>query len=138
MLRTWEDIYRKVYKDYMSDDVELCGEFFNFEVSAPKSDLLKAYAELQETINGDTVIRLRDATEMPSIYDRGATTFVSGYEYDKSDESMAEIYTGNMRTFLESLSGQETKTGWYRLSDYKEKYMGYPCMCGGVKQCFVL
>jgi hypothetical protein len=138
MLTNWEDIYRKVYKDYLHDDVELCGEFFDFEVSAPKSELLKAYAELQETINGDTIVRLRDATEMLDIKDRGATTHVSGWGRDDADESMSEVYTGNMKDFLESLSGQEQKTGWYRLSDYSENYKGYAGLCGGVKQCFVL
>lgn len=138
MLTNWEDIYRKVYHDYLHDDVELCGEFFDFEVSAPKSELLKAYAELQETINGDTVIRLRDATEIPSLCDRGATTTVSGWECEGPDESMSEVYTGNMRDFLESLNGQEQKTGWYRLSDCGENYNGFTSMVGGVKQCFVL
>ena len=137
-LTNWEDIYRKVYKDYMNDDVELCGTFFDFEVSAPKSEILKAYAELQNDLNGDTVIRLRDATEMPDIRDRGATTHVSGWKYEDEDESMSEIYTGNMKAFLESLECQEEKTGWYRLSDYSEHYHGYAGMHGGVKQCFVL
>jgi hypothetical protein len=138
MLTTWEDIYSKVYKEYLRDDVELCGEFFDFDVSAPKSELIRAYAELQETINGDTVIRLRDATEMPSIYDRGATTSVSGFTCEEPDEFMSEIYTGNMRDFLESMNGQEQKTGWYRLSDYSDAYNGFTSMVGGVKQCFVL
>lgn len=138
MLTTWEDIYRKVYKDYFHNDVELSGAFFDFEVSAPKSELIKAYAELMETINCDTVIRLRDATEMSAIQDRGTTTHVSGWEYEETDESMSEVYTGNMRDFLESLNGQEQKTGWYRLSDFGENYMGYACMVGGIKQCFLL
>lgn len=138
MLTIWEDIYRKVYKDYLHDEVELCGAFFDFEVSAPKSELIRAYAELQDTINGDTVIRLRDATEVPSIYDRGATTTVSGFEYEGEDESMSEIYTGNMKNFLESFNGQEEKTGWYRLSDYSDSYNGFASMHGGIKQCFVL
>ena len=138
MLTTCEDIYRKVYHDYLHDDVELSSSFFDFEVSAPKSELLRAYAELQDTINGDTVIRLRDATEMPSIYDRGATTSVSGFVYEEPDESMSEIYTGNMKAFLESLNGQEQKTGWYRLSDYSDAHNGFASMVGGVKQCFVL
>jgi hypothetical protein len=138
MLTIWEDIYRKVYKDYMHDEVELCGAFFDFEVRAPKSELIRAYAELQDTINGDTVIRLRDATEMPSIYDRGATTAVSGFEYECEDESMSEIYTGNMKNFLESFNGQEEKTGWYHLSDYSDSYNGFASMHGGIKQCFVL
>ena len=138
MLTNWEDIYRKVYKDYLHDDVELCGAFFDFDVSAPKSELIKAYAELQETINGDAVIRLRDATEIHDIRGRGATTHVSGWECEDEDESMSEVYTGNIRDFLESLNGQEQKTGWYRLSDFGENYMGYACMVGGIKQCFVL
>ena len=100
MLTNWEDIYRKVYKDYMRNDVELCGSFFDFEVSAPKSEILKAYAELQDIINGDTVIRLRDATEISDIRDRGATTHVAGWEYEGEDESMSEIFTGNMRDFF--------------------------------------
>ena len=138
MLTTWEDIYRKVYKDYLHDDIELCGEFFDFGVSAPKSELIRAYAELLDTINSDTVVRLRDATEMPSIYDRGATTSVSGWEHEGSDESMSEIYTGNMRDFLESFNGQETKTGWYRLSDYYEDDVSGSIRCHGTKHCFVL
>lgn len=138
MLTTWEDIYRKVYKDYLHDDVELSGEFFDFEVSATKSELITAYAELLETINCDTVVRLRDASEMPAIYDRGATTFVSGFEWDEPDKSMSEIYTGNMKDFLESFNGQENKTGWYRLSDYSEEHNGFEGMCGGTKMCFVL
>lgn len=138
MLTNWEDIYRKVYKDYLHEDVELCGAFFNFEVSAPKSDLLKAYAELQDTINGDTIIRLRDATEIPDTRDRGATTHVAGWEYEGEDEYMSEVFTGNMRDFLESFNGQEHKTGWYRLSDCSDCYMGYASMTGGIKQCFVL
>lgn len=138
MLTTYKEICSKVYLDYLHDDVELCGEFFDFEVSAPKSELLRAYADIQETINGDAVVRLRDTTEIPDIRDRGATTHVSGWKYEAEDESMSEIYTGNMKAFLESLEGQEEKTGWYRLSDYSEHYHGYAGMYGGIKQCFVL
>ena len=137
MLTTWEDVYRKVYRDYLGDDVELCGEFFNFEVSAPKSELLRAYAELMETINLDAVVCLRDATEMPDIRDRGATTHVSGWQR-KEDDSMSETYTGNMKEFLESFNGQEEKTGWYRLSDYYEDDANDSVFCHGTKRCFVL
>lgn len=137
-LTNWEDIYRKVYNDYMHDYIELCGTFFDFEVSAPKSELLRAYAELQEVINGDKVIQLSKATEMPDLRNRGATTHVSGFACEENDDSMSEIYAGNMRDFLESLSGQEQKTGWYRLSDYGESYTGAATFCCGVKQCFVL
>ena len=84
------------------------------------------------------MVRLRDATEIPDIRDRGATTTVSGFEWDETDESMSEVYTGNMRDFLGSFNGQETKTGWYRLSDYIEDYNGFEGLCGGTKQCFVL
>ena len=137
-LTNYKDICSKVYLDYLNDDVELCGEFFNFEVSAPKSELLRAYADVQETINGDAVICLRDVTEMPDIRDRGATTHISGFMVEDKDDKMSEVYTGNMRDFLESLSGQEQESGWYRLSDYSEKYNGVVTICKGVKQCFVL
>lgn len=138
MLTNWEEIYRKVYTEYMHDDVELCGAFFDFEVSAPKSELLRAYAELQEAINGDKVIQLHKPTELPDLRDRGATTHVSGFMSEDDDNSMSEVYTGNMKDFLESLSGQEHETGWYRLSDYGERYTGVATFCCGVKQCFVL
>ena len=138
MLTTWEDIYRKVYKDYLHDDVELCGAFFDFEVSATKAELIIAYAELLETINLDAVVRLRDVTEMTSICDQGATTYVSGFECCEYDESMSEVYTGNMRDFLESFDGQETKTGWYRLSDCHEDDVNGSIRCSGTKHCFVL
>lgn len=136
MLTTWEDIYRKVYKDYLHDDVELSGTFFDFEVSAPKSELIRAYAELMETINCDTVIRLRDAIAVPSI--RGSETTVSGFTWEGTDDSMSEVYTGNMKDFLESFNCQEEKTGWYRLSDYHEDDENIPVTCYGTKRCFVL
>ena len=137
-LTNYKDICSKVFLDYLHDDVELCGEFFDFEVSAPKSELLRAYAKIQETINGDAVIRLITPTELPDIRDRGATTKVSGFLAEDDDNSMTDVYTGNMKDFLESLSGQEQATGWYRLSDYEEKYNGVATFCKGVKQCFVL
>jgi hypothetical protein len=136
MLTTWEDIYRKVYKDYLHDDVELCGSFFDFEVSAPKSELIRAYAELMETINCDTVVRLRDAIEVPSIC--GIETIVSGFEWDETDDTLSEIYTGNMKDFLESFNNRERETGWYRLTGYEEVFHDFTSMSGGTKLCFVL
>ena len=133
MLTTWEDIYRKVYGDYLNDDVELSGEFFNFEVSAPKSELMLAYAELLETINCDTVIHLRDAIEIPSINNSNVSAY--GWESDDVNEFMSEVYTGNMKAFLESFDGRERETGWYRFSDYGPGIGG---LTGGTKQCFVL
>ena len=82
-----EDLVNRVVTDYENNSVELNSLYFDFEVNMPVRDILDAYAELQDSLNGDEV------------------TF---------PEDVAGEYTGNCMAFLESLNGVE---GYARTTD---------------------
>ena len=115
-----EEIKNKVYEDYKKESTELNSLFFDFYVKAPKKDLLEAYAEIQDTINGDKVMRL----ENPKIKgsDDRSRIIISGNEVDLIPEGMYEdIYEGNYKDFLESFNYKESGTGLCRVMDVEKK-----------------
>lgn len=86
VLKSKKELYETVMNDYMNHDAELCGLFFNLHVEMKKGEILKAYAELMDRINGDDVT------------------------YPES-QSLSEVYKGNCKDFLEGLNGEE---GYHR------------------------
>jgi len=57
----YEDIVRHVTTEYENDSVELSGAFFDFYCKGLSgNELLKAYRDIQDEINGDTVCRIKD------------------------------------------------------------------------------
>lgn len=110
----YRNIIDKIINDYTSDDVELNAEFFDFDVSLSTTELLKAYAELQLTINSDAVIHLKNIKS--ETMSDGITT-ITGEPVAVNDEPEGTVYVGNYKQFLESLCGKESNTGWYRLTD---------------------
>ena len=56
MFKTKEELKEKVINEYNKHSVELSSAYFDFDVSMPVKDILQAYADLQEDINGDHVI----------------------------------------------------------------------------------
>lgn len=103
-----EEIKQKIYNDYRSESTELNSLFFNFNVKAPKEDLLQAYIEIQSIINGDIIMHL----ENPQILEDG---LIKGCETDFHWGIYQEIYEGNYKDFLESFNGKELETGFCRL-----------------------
>ncbi len=85
-----EDLVQGVINDYMMNEVELSSAYFDFEVDMPAADVLSAYAEIQETINGDIV-----------TFPEGVTGYVQG----------------NCMNYLVSLNGKE---GFVRTMDTGE------------------
>ena len=85
-IKTKEQLCRKVTDDYYSHETEINGLFFDFPVEMPKGEILEAYAELMDHINGDEVI------------------------YPTSP-SLSEVYKGNCKDFLEGFNGAE---GYHR------------------------
>ena len=72
-----EELLSVVRKEYHNDSVEFSSAFFDFEVQMPVPEILDAYAELCEELNGDVV-------EYPTI--KGVS------------------YTGNCAEFLLSMN----------------------------------
>lgn len=86
IITTKEELCKKVTDDYCSYSTELNGLFFDFPVKMEKGEILEAYAELMDCINGDDV-----------VYPAGP--------------HLKEIYKGNCKDFLEGLNGAE---GYHR------------------------
>lgn len=116
-------IKEKVYADYAKYCEELNSNFFDFEVEGTKGMLLRVYAEIQNRINGDAVVRLHNANVG---FNEDLETIVSGLVIDEEFDSFdKEIFTGNYQKFLESFNEKESETGLYRLMDaeYEGEYI---------------
>lgn len=87
-----------VMENYRRYDAELCSLHFNVEVSMPKAEIVGAYADIQDAVNGDEVV-----TKEPD--GTNGTSF---------DAIGTDIYTGCCRDFLESLNDRD---GLCRFSD---------------------
>ena len=106
------EIYDKVMEDYRKHAVMLNSLFFDFNVeNIRKIDLVEVYKKIIHDVNGDYVIRVKNP-----VYDKDKEFIVSGTEVELDDGSMNELYTGNMKDFLESLNGNDL--GIVRLMDY--------------------
>lgn len=76
--------------------------------------LLRAYAEIQNTINSDEVVLLNNV----STKREGDYIIVSGDLDERDfDEIYHEVYEGNYKDFLESYNEKEKETRLYRLLD---------------------
>ena len=62
VIKTKEQLVEKVLSDYMQESVELCSGYFDFQVNMVGNDIMDAFAELQEKINGDKVLYPRTNT----------------------------------------------------------------------------
>lgn len=103
------EIKQRVYDNYHAEDTELNSLFFDFEVAnIPEKELLEAYAELQMQINGDYVVRLKPLQIKNDI--------VTGIEVPLIPEHTYEnLYSGNLKDFLEYFNQLEEKTGLCRV-----------------------
>ena len=126
-----DEIIQKVYDDYRNESTELNSLFFDFDVKASKEYLLRAYADIQDTINGDAVVHL----ENPQILEGG---LIKGYETDFYEETYQEIYEGNYKDFLLSFNGKELETGFCRLIAYEDKIENNKTITIGNKVDFIL
>lgn len=116
MLYTKSEIKEQVYEDYIQGTLELDAYYFDFDVCGKKGMLLKAYADIQNTINSDEVVLLHNV----SYKEKGGYVEVTGdVDNHDFDEIYNEMYEGNYKDFLESYNGKET--GLYRLLDSSYK-----------------
>ncbi|RHR48649.1 hypothetical protein DWX00_12800 [Blautia sp. AF17-9LB] len=118
MLYTKSEIKEQVYEDYIQGTLELDAYYFDFDVCGKKGMLLKAYADIQNTINSDEVVLLHNV----SYKEKGGYVEVTGdVDNHDFDEIYNEMYEGNYKDFLESYNGKEKETGLYRLLDSSYK-----------------
>lgn len=114
MLYTKSEIKEQVYEAYMMESVELSSCFFDFDVRGEIGMLLRAYTEIQNTINSDEVVLLNNV----STKREGDYIIVSGDLDERDfDEIYHEVYEGNYKDFLESYNEKEKETRLYRLLD---------------------
>ena len=92
-IKSADEMIKKVCEEYWKYDSDLCSLHFDFDVEMKKSDILEAYAEIQYRINGDDVIRIENGKEADNLI--------------PNDPSYDEIYTGNLREYLESFNGSK-------------------------------
>ena len=118
MLYTKSEIKEQEYEDYIQGTLELDAYYFDFDVCGKKGMLLKAYADIQNTINSDEVVLLHNV----SYKEKGGYVEVTGdVDNHDFDEIYNEMYEGNYKDFLESYNGKEKETGLYRLLDSSYK-----------------
>ncbi|WP_026653529.1 hypothetical protein [Butyrivibrio proteoclasticus] len=86
---TSKELVDHVLEEYRRCDAELNSLYFDFRVKMKKADILTAYAELQDIINGDAVVHLEGDKEADKLIPEGM------YE---------DIYEGSCKDFLESLN----------------------------------
>ena len=84
------DVMNTVIDDYKAHDAELSSLHFDFQVSMLESEILKAYAELQEIINGDKIVRLENGNEQISLI---------------PENEFNTLYKGNCKDYLEAFNG---------------------------------
>lgn len=118
-----DDLVKKVVKDYFAHDVELSSQFFILPVYMKKADIIEAYKEIADVVNGDVIIHLSNVIE--DISPNGISVCF-GEETPDNSEYLNEIYTGSCSDFLNSFNSKEKETGWYRFSnlEYKDKLLG--------------
>lgn len=114
-LKTAKELYDYVTQEYRKYDTELNGLFFDVPVQMPQYEILRAYQQLQEDINGDDVVLLKDETEF--VLHGGETGIFGTVIPIVAGSGFDEIYTGNCKEFLESFNDQEEESHLYRLDD---------------------
>ena len=110
-LTSKEEIFDYVYQEYLNSDQELSGAYFDFEVKAPKKDILVAYTLLQEKINGDYVRQILPGGEIICYLDKRFA----------ADEEYQEIYEGNCEEFLRSFNESGKFTRFFENLDICEE-----------------
>lgn len=131
---TENQIKSQVYNLYNHESTELSSLFFDFDVKMAKGKLLQIYADIQQQINGDSVVYL----ENPVFLRPQSGEFRHIVEGKRgniiTDKNRNEIYEGNYRSFLESFNGREHDTGLYRIMDAEETEDG---LISGIKLDFI-
>lgn len=110
ILSSYEDIVKHVMTEYESHSDELSGAFFDFYCkNVSGNDLLRAYHDIQDDINGDVVCRVTDlVVDEDNLVSGG--TIIPLYE-DELDGMVPEHITAE--EWLRSLDGKNI----YRLMD---------------------
>lgn len=90
-------------------------DHFSIPVKASVKALLEAYAEIQDTINGDAVVQLENCNRSYGDNDKSEIR-ISGKEIPLC-EDMEVIYEGNYMDFLLQYNNKESETQLYRLMD---------------------
>ena len=90
-------------------------DHFSIPVKASVKVLLEAYAEIQDTINGDAVVQLENCNRSYGDNDKSEIR-ISGKEIPLC-EDMGVIYEGNYMDFLLQYNNKESETQLYRLMD---------------------
>lgn len=131
---TENQIKSQAYNLYNHESTEFSSLFFNFDVKMAKGKLLQIYADIQQQINGDSVVYL----ENPVFLKPQSGEFRHIVEGKRgniiTDKNRNEIYEGNYRSFLESFNGREHDTGLYRIMDAEETENG---LIRGIKLDFI-
>lgn len=131
---TENQIKSQVYNLYNHESTELSSLFFDFDVKMAKGKLLQIYADIQQQINGDSVVYL----ENPVFLRPQSGEFHHIVEGKRgniiTDKNRNEIYEGNYRSFLESFNGREYDTGLYRIMNAEETEDG---LIRGIKLDFI-
>ena len=114
MFNKKDDIYEHVINAYSDNDVELNKNFFDFKVNLDVYDILNVYKELQQSINGDVVLCMKDVR----LEKDGDNPIISGIEEKEIDTNLIKRnFTGNMKELLEIFDENTEKTGIYRLTN---------------------
>ena len=109
------EIKAAVYEAYITGNDELNSDHFSILVKASVKALLEAYAEIQDTINGDAVVQLENCSRSYEDNDK-SEIHISGKEIPLC-EDMGVIYEGNYMDFLLQYNNKESETQLYRLVD---------------------
>ena len=131
---TENQIKSQIYNAYNYESTELSSLFFDFDVKMTKGKLLQIYADIQQQINGDSVVYLENPV-FPIPQSEKLRHIVEGKKGNIiTDKNRNEIYEGNYRSFLESYNGKEHDTGLYRIMNAKETENG---LIRGIKLDFI-
>lgn len=109
------EIKAAVYEAYITGNDELNSDHFSIPVKASVKALLEAYAEIQDTINGDAVVQLKNCNRSCEDNEQSGI-HISGKEIPLC-EDMEEIYEGDYVDFLLQYNDKESETQLYRLMD---------------------
>lgn len=109
------EIKAAVYEAYITGNDELNSDHFSIPIKASVKVLLEAYAEIQDTINGDAVVQLENCNRSYGDNDKSEIR-ISGKEIPLC-EDMEVIYEGNYMDFLLQYNNKESETQLYRLMD---------------------
>lgn len=131
---TENQIKSQVYNLYNHESTELSSLFFDFDVKMAKGKLLQIYADIQQQINGDSVVYLENPVFLIPQFGEFRHIVKGKRGNIITDKNRNEIYKGNYRSFLESFNGREHDTGLCRIMDVEEIEDG---LIRGIKLDFI-